>query len=528
MTNHIQLLELASDITKYIFLLCPISDKRSLIRTCSSFYEYVKLMPQIEKEFQQMILKTNFFYTRNFTGFSNPLYKYTIELVYDNYDHLIPDRYVILENRILHQYKRIYYRIGFRGNLNLVQRFLKLKKNNYLNNNADFVMRGAAKSGNKEVLRWMKLHKYKFNEWTSACAAKGHQFVLLKWLIQHGCPIDSSCTAYCARTGNLEMLKWLIKKKKCKVDDYAMYLASYKGHIDIVKYLYYKNPKDSFEMWQGASRGGHINILQWALEKDGEFDGEESCREASQNGHIHVLKWFQANHLLVDKRNNLCEYAIWGGNFECLKWLVENGYKFNNRVGSKAVELGDLDIMKWLVKNGCKLGKGICADAAEHGQLEILKWLVEIGYKMSHETASSAAFNGHLELLQWAVANGCRMGADVISSASRNGHFDLIKWARKNGCRWDATACQHTVLHNHFDILVWLRANGCPWNELVCLDAVEYLNMDILQWAIENGCEWGDETYQSACTGINRHGIKMNDKPDKRIIKYLNRKIIEK
>lgn len=140
-------------------MLCSITDKRSLIRTGHAFHDtYSSPTQKIEKEFQTMILKTKFFYSRNFTGFSNPLYKFTIELVYDNYD--LPERYIVPENRIIHQYKKIYYRAGCisgllpqfldpplrgcRGNLNMISRFLSLKRTSFVNNNACYAMRGAA------------------------------------------------------------------------------------------------------------------------------------------------------------------------------------------------------------------------------------------------------------------------------------------------------------------------------------------------------------------------------------------------
>ena len=516
----VTLQSLPEDIITDIFSLCLITDKRSFIRTCRSYNNYSKLMADIEKNFQSMILKTNFFYKRNFTGFSNPLYKYTIELVYDNY--LVPDKYIILENRILHQYKRIYYRVGLRGNLNLIQKFLRLNKNNYLNDNADYVMRGASKNGHKEILKWMKRNKYEFNRWTSAFAVKGNQFILLKWLIKHGCPIDSLCTTYCAKIGNFEMLKWLVNKKKCGVNDYTVDLASRKGHFDIVKFLHKKHPEYGYNICCGASRGGHINLLEWALHKNFNFSG--SCEEASYGGHIHVLEWFKNNDLF-ENTQLACESAVQGGHFECLKWLVKNGAHLSNDICNCAVKQRNFEILQWLVLNGCKLNKRICHDAAEYNQLEILKWLVERGCKMFSDTATAAAFNGHLELLQWAVDNGCRMKASVISYAAGNGHLDLIKWAVDNGCEWNAEACESTVLHDHLDILKWLRTNGCPWDETVCVSAVEYKNIDILRWAIENGCKWGNKTYQLAYNGKDVYGIVRIKNPDKKILEYLDTKL---
>jgi len=52
-----------------------------------------------------------------FTRFDNLLYKYTLELIYDNYYHLIPDRYFCQQNRIMFMYPIIYKKVAYSGNL---------------------------------------------------------------------------------------------------------------------------------------------------------------------------------------------------------------------------------------------------------------------------------------------------------------------------------------------------------------------------------------------------------------------------
>ncbi|HLX52331.1 MAG TPA: ankyrin repeat domain-containing protein, partial [Aquella sp.] len=243
---------------------------------------------------------------------------------------------------------------------------------------------------------------------------------------------------------------------------------------------------------------------------------------------IHVLKWFKKHNLLTEKQGKVCLKVAEKGHFESLKWLIKNGYPLSNELCNEVIKHGNLEILKWLVNKGCELNDLICDDAANHGQLEILKWLVERGCKMLVGTAHSAAFNGHLELLQWMVANGCPTDAKVPSCATYNGHLDVVKWVRENGCEWDAESCESTVIHNHLDILKWLRSNGCPWDESICINAMRHRNTDILYWAIENSCEWGDETYLIASTGKDSNGNTWYKKPDKNILKYLNRKLEER
>src|SRR5437868_10230567 len=150
------------DITNIIFNLLPITTKRGLIRTCKLFHQLSIHMPIIESEFQQMINNKQFFYVCKFPGFYNPLYKFTIEFIFDSTTHLIPDRYVIIENRILHQYKRIYYVLGKRNDLEMIKRLFKLNRNSWSWNNVEYAMMGAAKCGNIEMLDFMLRNNRKF------------------------------------------------------------------------------------------------------------------------------------------------------------------------------------------------------------------------------------------------------------------------------------------------------------------------------------------------------------------------------
>src|SRR5438045_743190 len=167
------MLDIVPDIINHIFYSLPITDKRNFIRTCKTFYNLSRFMAQIEKEFQKMINDTKFFFSMNFTGFYNPLYKYTIELIYDNYYHLIPNKYIISENRIMYQYKKIYYRIGLNGNLRMIKLFNQ--KNRISDMNSSYVIKGAAIGGHLNILKWMQGNNYSLDSKTIAYAAKGEK-----------------------------------------------------------------------------------------------------------------------------------------------------------------------------------------------------------------------------------------------------------------------------------------------------------------------------------------------------------------
>src|SRR5688500_13686801 len=164
-------------------------------------------MSQIETSFQKMLNDTSFFDDNYYSGLYNSLYKYSMELLYDGYD--IPDKYIISENRVMHQFPKIYKRLAKRGDFNLIKKMLKLNRNNFIHNNASYVMRGAAKTGNITILKWMRQNNYPFDEFIAASAAQANQIETLKWLIDNSCKIPEFIASRAAKKGHIEILKFI-------------------------------------------------------------------------------------------------------------------------------------------------------------------------------------------------------------------------------------------------------------------------------------------------------------------------------
>lgn len=108
------------DVCKNIFDILPMSGKRLFIRTCKFINSLSVYMSSAEAAFQNMINDTAFVSKRYFSGFVFPLYKFTVELLYDDYE--IPDLYMSEDNIILYSYNQIYQSLGKKGNLKLIKR----------------------------------------------------------------------------------------------------------------------------------------------------------------------------------------------------------------------------------------------------------------------------------------------------------------------------------------------------------------------------------------------------------------------
>ena len=91
-------------------------------------------------------------------------------------------------------------------------------------------------------------------------------------------------------------------------------------------------------------------------------------------------------------------------------------------VGQKAAEAGDLEILKWIRDNGYRFNRFfdrlVCRAAAKGGHLEIIMWLMEQGSPWDRGVCDSAARGGHLEVLKWLHYHGCPWGTTTCAAAA--------------------------------------------------------------------------------------------------------------
>jgi len=458
-------------------------------------------MPLAESLFQKMINDTHFIDNVRYFGFYYPLYKFTIELLFDR--HVIPDKYFVQENRILHQYPKIYKRLGKYGDLALIEKFLKLNRDSCRGKNSDFIMTGAAKFGNIDVLKWMVQNNYLINDIVIANAAKGNQIETLEWLVGRTNRRDSIVASYAAKKGHMNILKYLIKVGY-PVGYAAACHAANNGHQDMVMFLYPNYPASTvtFNIWQGAIISGNIEILKFLHSKGLDFTNKFfQCKS------LHILIWLFDNYKIATGIDLAISIAN-DGNLECLQFLYSKGCPiFDPLVFRGAVYAKNLEMIEWLYNLGVPFNKTVTDAAIRICSAMILKLLIGWKCELCPNACELAAYYGDLEILQLFYDDGCVLCEKVIENAALYGHQHVIAWARQNGYKWNADVCHNTVLWDHIDILRFLHAENCPWDERVCLNAIEHGHVDILKFAIENGCNFSDKSYCHAIESKNENII---------------------
>ena len=92
----------------------------------------------------------------------------------------------------------------------------------------------------------------------------------------------------------------------------------------------------------------------------------------------------------------------------------------------------------------------ICHNAIINNRLDCLKYVHENGYWWDESTCANAALNDNLTMLKYAHENGCPWDGITCVKAARNGHLGCLKYAHENGCPWHEYVCTYAAHHNHF------------------------------------------------------------------------------
>jgi hypothetical protein len=455
-------------------------------------------MPNVEKNFYSMINDTKFLCKKTYYGFYNPLYKYTIELLYDGYT--IPDSYIIAKNKVLYAYPRVYKYIVKRDDLTLIKKLFKIN-DSFMSANMQIIVRTAAQVGNIRILEWMIKKRYGLKEYLASYAAKGGQMETLKWLLVQGFAVGDLAAAYAAGRGHMDILIYLIRIQQ--VRNVSAWYAAINGRIDAIKYLYSLDKTSLIGTGNAAAKRGHLDILKFIYEKGSKISYGFVCK------HLHILNWLIDNNH-IQPNATISEMVAKTGSLECLQLLHANKFPiFTNIVFVNAILGENINMIEWLLCNNCPHNRHLFVQRYDHRSIKnvatslpILKLLIKSGYVFDNELCNYVAQYGNLEVLSYLYANDFKLDKDVIRSAARAGHLHIIVWAREHGCEWDAGTCIETVNGNHIDVLRWLRGFDrktcglpsneteiCPWDERLCQLAFEQNRKIILEFALENGCD---------------------------------------
>ena len=300
---------LPKDITDIIFSILPITDKRNLIRCNQELNLKTNLMMLYEKQFMAQVC---FFYKYHLPTNITKLERLTLEMIYDNYIHLIPDRYICNSNKLCNNKFMHFYCVNL-SNIPLLEKLLILKPKY-----STHVAYGAAYSGNLELLKWARKNANYWKSNTCSDIRYNDNIDALKWTQNNGYGWDSYIYMYAAENGHIDVLKWLYDNGEEMIQSPTVSFSNLP-----LQYVPNGEPcKWDFLTCRKAALNGHLHVLIWVRENGCNWDSY-TCSNASLNGHLHVLIWARENGCDWDCWT--CSNAALNGHLDVLIWARENG-----------------------------------------------------------------------------------------------------------------------------------------------------------------------------------------------------------
>jgi hypothetical protein len=146
---------------------------------------------------------------------------------------------------------------------------------------------------------------------------------------------------------------------------------------------------------------------------------------ASEYGHLNCLRYLRENGCPWD----MFAFAIasLSCHLECIKYCFENSLVYAG-LAIDAAKRGRLDIIKYAHSKNYFLGGIAISYTAFYGHLECLKYMFENGGKWDKYTPQLSAKNGYLDCLSYSIENGCDWDESTPKVAAKYSHLECFKY----------------------------------------------------------------------------------------------------
>lgn len=198
---------------------------------------------------------------------------------------------------------------------------------------------------------------------------------------------------FAAGFGRVEFLEYF---RAIRLPEPSNYLAeaAYKGKVEVLNWAYERNPESIKSLFlRVASGNGHLNVLEWALNKNIPLDNRVllSCIRLN---HIEVLNWAKEKNLPLPTNQEITAELV-----DCLgimappstniaDWLLKN-----NLLDVEILKTGlfkDAELLKWAIENQLlenldKALDDIRTQAVTEQKQKVVSWIDEFRRNYSKE-----------------------------------------------------------------------------------------------------------------------------------------------
>jgi|SRR5579872_1621463 len=311
------------------------------------------------------------------------------------------------------QYKRMCTEAASAGSLTVLQWFREL---GYKCNSRTCI--AAARNGHLEVWQWLRVNGCESNLDSCIEAANYGHFEIVKQIVQMNRHGDTRILIGAAKSGNLEILQWLKEGMSDDIwryilNDYVAgkmcYHAAARNNKQMLMWIRenQSNPTRSLgNAIKGAAKYNHFDIIKWLIKQTEDTDITDVTStlilNAAIGGHVELLKWCTENNFVnKDIIAYMCHNNYFCKSMEVVQWLIAEGIKCNIptemiNICVYAAKYGRLDILKWLQKNNTLDTSTVYAWAVARGHFDVCIWLKdELNY------IGTLSWDEAIEITKW-------------------------------------------------------------------------------------------------------------------------------
>lgn len=292
-----------------------------------------------------------------------------------------------------------------------------------------------------------------------------------------------------------------------KVDSYmVVHSAASCGHLDMLKALHAKGRLVHTDMIAyGAASGGHLSILQWAYERGLKFspDVVETAVPYPE-----CIKWLLDEGYKADEEA-MCR-AVSIGNLESVRLMRAAGTPHDlGRLAHSAVANNRLEILKYLLNEGCMFTESHLSEAAAYGNIECMEFIWNMVRKVDEYGLYHAVFGKNIDIVEWMHTQGAVIDGLVINAALRSCTPEIREWGhRNNHGRAKKNIAIHAPAHG-ISVLKWFHQRGYAIPAKTWNVAIEYEDIDCMHYLRVIGCPVSETAIVEAMQAYSAAPLKM-------------------
>lgn len=331
--------------------------------------------------------------------------------------------------------------VAAKGNHQPVLQWLDERQCGFL----DYRCQGAASGGHLALVTDCVARGAVFARRAHMLAVEGGHLDVLEYAsdVAH-VPITRDMHIVAARTGNLEVVAWMRRRNPCG-RRWLLAAAAGAGNLAILKTLApttltLRSRHALSTACESAAEGGHIDVVQWFAQVHLVEMTRDVSEAAARGGHMHVLRWLASVGALHVEG---VQYgAARYGHPEILEWTHTISAERNAHAFTAAVQGAHMDVLRLLHATGYPFDGQACmmtwatSATGTPWSAAVPEWLRSVG--CTWETSPLhrplpvvVASHGNLRALMWLVGSGCPWDPqEGLRVAQANRHFALAAWVQ--------------------------------------------------------------------------------------------------